>query len=183
LTDEKWIDHIYPPVSQEEVKEFVSLWEATHNISLDDTAEDDITWRWTADEEYSTQSAYQIQFSGTFSKIRITPIWKTRAEPKCHFFAWTLMHNKILTANNLIKHGWANDPDCRLCGNYPETPSHLCKDCPFAQQTWDYIRQWFGLATLISVNSSGSMQTYWWKCRRKFEKSQRRRVDAIPIYF
>jgi phage major head subunit gpT-like protein len=25
LTNEKWIDHIYPPVSQEEVKEFVSL--------------------------------------------------------------------------------------------------------------------------------------------------------------
>jgi hypothetical protein len=22
-------------------------------------------------------------------------------------------------------------PTARLCGNYPETPSHLCKDCPF----------------------------------------------------
>jgi hypothetical protein len=44
LTDDKWIDHIYPPTSQEEVKEFVLLWEATQDISLDGTVEDDITW-------------------------------------------------------------------------------------------------------------------------------------------
>jgi hypothetical protein len=93
------------------------------------------------------------------------------------------MHNKILTANNLIKRGWSNEPDCRLCENNLETPSHLCKDCPFAQQTWEYIRQWFGLAVLDSVNSTGSLHKYWWKCRRKFEKRQRRRVDGILIYF
>jgi hypothetical protein len=50
-----------------------------------------------------TQSAYQIQFEGTFSKIKIMPIWKAKAEPKCHCFAWTLLHKKILAANNLTK--------------------------------------------------------------------------------
>jgi hypothetical protein len=87
LTDDKWIDHIYPPTSQEEVKEFVLLWETTQDMSLDGTIEDDITWRWTADGEYTTQSAYQIQFSAAFSKIRLMPIWKARAQPKCRFFA------------------------------------------------------------------------------------------------
>lgn len=28
LKEDKWIDHIYPPASEEEVMEFIKLWEA-----------------------------------------------------------------------------------------------------------------------------------------------------------
>lgn len=65
--------------------------------------EDAIRWRWTPDGEYSTKSAYNIQFEGIYSKLKLLPIWKAEAEPKCHFFAWTLLHKKILTANDLSK--------------------------------------------------------------------------------
>jgi hypothetical protein len=94
-------------------------------------AEDEIKWRWTESGEYTTKSAYCIQFEGSFSKIQIALIWKARTEPKCRFFAWTLLHKKILTANNLMKRGWDNDPICKLCGIEQETPTHLCKDCPY----------------------------------------------------
>ena len=87
VTDNKWIDHIYPPISQEELRQFVRLWEAVRDTTLDDTIDDSITWRWTADGEYTTRSAYQIQFIGVFSKIKLTPIWKAKAEHKCRFFA------------------------------------------------------------------------------------------------
>jgi hypothetical protein len=86
LTNNKWIDHIYPPSSQEEVLQFVRLWEALMEVHLNDTADDDITWRWTADGVYTTRSAYQVQFVGVFSRIKITPIWKAKAEQKCRFF-------------------------------------------------------------------------------------------------
>ena len=56
--------------------------------------------------------------------------WKARAQPKCRFFAWMLLRKKILTANNLIKRNWPNDPICKLCGVDPENPTHLCKGCP-----------------------------------------------------
>ena len=103
LHNNKWIDHIYPPSTQEEISDFVNLWEAIKDTSLDDQVEADIKWRWTPSGEYTTKSAYKIQFEGTFTKMRITPIWKVKAEPKCRFFAWTLLHKKILTANNLMK--------------------------------------------------------------------------------
>jgi len=34
-----------------------------------------------------------------------------------------------------------------------------------------------------SVSTTGSIYSYWWKCRRKFDKTQRREVDGILIYF
>jgi hypothetical protein len=47
--------------------------------------EDTISWRWTADEQYSASSAYKIQFSSNHCKMKICPIWKAKAEPKCRF--------------------------------------------------------------------------------------------------
>jgi hypothetical protein len=38
------------------------------------------------DGEYTTKSAYQIQFTGVFSKLKLTPIWKAKEEQKCQFF-------------------------------------------------------------------------------------------------
>jgi hypothetical protein len=97
------------------------------------------------DGEYTTKSTYCIQFQRTFSKLKIMPIWKAKAEPKCNFFAWTLMHKKILTANNLMKHYWPNDPICKLCGSDPETLTHLCKDCVFSKQSLIFFKTvaWF----------------------------------------
>jgi hypothetical protein len=183
LTHHKWIDHIYPPTSQEEVIQYVRLWEAVRGVELDNSIEDEITWRWTADGEYTTQSAYQVQFIGVFSKIKITPIWRAKAERKCRFFAWTLLHKKILTANNLLKRGWTDDTECKLCNSDQETPVHLCKDCPFAKEVWAILKQWLNLSVLNSVNSQGTIYSFWWHCRRKVDKKQRKELDGILIYF
>lgn len=128
---------------------------------------------------YTTKSTYQIQFDETFSKIRITPIWKGKTEPKCNFFAWTLLHKKILTANNLNKCNWQNEPICKLCGTDPETPTHLCKHCTCTKDVWELIKQWLGLSTLNQINMTRSLHNYWWKCRAKIEWNQRQSFDGI----
>jgi hypothetical protein len=51
----KWIDHVYPPTTQEEVIQFVRLWEALRGVVPNDMVEDDIRWKWTADGMYTTQ--------------------------------------------------------------------------------------------------------------------------------
>ena len=183
LTNNKWIDHIYPPTSQEEVRQFVWLLEELQGVVLNETIQDDITWRWTADGVYTTQSAYQIQCVGVYSRIKITPIWKAKAEHKCRFFAWTLMHKKILTANNLLKRGWTEDTECKLCDNDLETPAHLYKDCPFTKKVWGIIKQWFNLSVLDTVSEVGSIYSFWLRCRRKIDKNHRKEVDGILIYF
>jgi hypothetical protein len=105
LRNNYWIQFCAPFTREEEVREFVSLWHSissTHSLNdLDDT----ISWRWSADGKYSSSSAYKIQFSTNFCKIKFNPIWKAKIEPKCRFFVWTLLHNKILTADNLQKRG------------------------------------------------------------------------------
>jgi len=133
--------------------------------------------------EYTAKSAYCIQFQGTFSKLKLQPIWKAKAEPKCRFFAWTLLHKKILTANNLIKRNWPNDPVCKLCGIDPETPTHLCKDCTFSRQVWSFIKRWFSLSVIDTVGMTGSLHKYWQKCIIKTDKYQRKAFNGIMIYF
>lgn len=86
----------------------------------DTLIEDQIYWKWASNEEYTTKSAYQIQFDESFAKIKIFPIWKARAERKCRFFAWTLLHPEILTSNNLSKRNWLHDPICKQCKFNPE---------------------------------------------------------------
>ena len=65
---------------------YVALRGAVQEMQLDNNTEDSIRWRWTADREYTTKSAYRVQFEGTFSKLKIMPIWKAVTEPKYRFF-------------------------------------------------------------------------------------------------
>jgi hypothetical protein len=179
----RWIANILPLQTTQEIHEYVALWEAVKEVLLEENREDTIQWRWTSSGEYTTKSAYLIQFEGSFTRLKLTPIWRARAEPKCRFFAWTLLHKKILTANNLAKRNWPSDPTCKLCTIEPETPNHLCKDCPFSQLVWSCLKRWLNLEVIDSVSTSGSIHGYWRRCRAKFDKTERRRVDEIMLYF
>jgi hypothetical protein len=71
-------------------------------ISLNDK-KDAITWRWTTNGQYSAASAYDCQFIGVMVTFPAPVIWKSSSEPKIKFFAWLVMHNMVLTADNLMK--------------------------------------------------------------------------------
>ena len=118
-----------------------------------------------------------------FLQIKTNTDWRAGAEPTCRFFAWTLLHKKILTANNLAKRNWTHDPIFKLCRVDSETLTHLCKDCTFSKQVWSYLKQWLDLAVLDWVGMNGSLHSYWRKCHAKFERRQRKRIDGIMIYF
>lgn len=183
LQKNRWMSHISPLLTAAEIQEYVLLWEAVQQIHIDTTREDTVIWHWTTDGEYTSKSAYHIQFEGTFNKLRIMPIWKAKAESKCRFFAWTLLHKKILTANNLMKRNWPKEPICKLCGIDPETPTHLCKDCTFSCQVWLILKTWLGLSILDTVNTNGSRHNYWRRCRAKIDKPNKRKFDGLLIYF
>jgi hypothetical protein len=183
LQDNRWIAHILPLQTAQEIKEYVMLWEKVNDIQLVEDREDEIRWRWTNNGEYTTKSAYRVQFEGTYGKLKLMPIWRAAAEPKCRFFAWTLLHKKILTANNLLRRNWSNDPICKLCDTKPETPLHLCKDCQYSKQVWSFLKQWLDLSVIDTVPVTGSLHGYWRRCRAKVEKEQKKKFDGITIYF
>jgi hypothetical protein len=64
---------------------------------------DEIVWRWSASGKFSVASAYECQFYGALPLFPSTKIWKANSEPRCRFFAWLAMHNKVLTADNMEK--------------------------------------------------------------------------------
>ncbi|CAD6266690.1 unnamed protein product [Miscanthus lutarioriparius] len=47
------------------IEEFVSLWIRIQDVHLQQGVQDTIIWRWTNDGNYSTRSAYRIQFKGS----------------------------------------------------------------------------------------------------------------------
>jgi hypothetical protein len=90
LIGNKWIEHLLPIATREELVEYVELLEAIHQIQLNNDIENAIRWRWTVDGEYTTSRAYKVQFTGTYSKLRLTPIWRARTEQKYRFFFFCL---------------------------------------------------------------------------------------------
>jgi hypothetical protein len=102
----------------------------------------EIRWRWTADGRYSSKSAYEMQFRGTYCTFNTKAIWWVKAEEKHRLFVWLLVQNKILTVDRLQVRNWSCDPICRLCDQEPETAQRLCLHCVYAQEVWHLVSGW-----------------------------------------
>ncbi|CAN6334617.1 unnamed protein product, partial [Urochloa humidicola] len=125
LQEERWTRGLWRMSTSEEIAEYAILWWKLWGFQLNDQ-EDSISWKWTADGQYSAKSAYNIQFEGTFSSSRWQDIWKSKAEGKHRFFVWLFLQSKILTADRLMARHWPCDPICSLCDQAQETAEHLC---------------------------------------------------------
>jgi hypothetical protein len=58
-------------------------------------------------------------------------IWKVWAPPKCNFFAWLIMQNRIWMANRIHKRGWSNCRKLPLWNQVQESPTRLVYRCRF----------------------------------------------------
>lgn len=58
---------------------------------------------------------------------------------KIRLFAQLLIHNKILTWDNLIKWGWLGLGWCVLCGIEEESISHVFVSCYFSKLVWNQV--------------------------------------------
>jgi hypothetical protein len=72
--------------SAEEMAEFVILWDQVQNVQLFNSS-DEFCWRWTANGNYSTKSAYSIQFQGSFCTFNSKALWTANVEGKHSLFA------------------------------------------------------------------------------------------------
>eukprot|EP00253_Pinus_taeda_P004292 PITA_04292 len=101
-------------------------------------------WGWGRSGEYTAAEGYKaFQASGNsnHSPALWNSIWDPAALPKVNFFAWTLIHNKILTGDNLNKRSFAGPHWCALCRCNAETSQHLFIDCQFAKDVWGFSLQ------------------------------------------
>jgi hypothetical protein len=72
-----------------EMAEFVDLWGKVESVQFS-SMQDEIRWRWTSHGEYTSKSAYSVQFTGSFCRFDNQAIWAPM-EGKHKFFAWFLV--------------------------------------------------------------------------------------------
>jgi hypothetical protein len=86
----RWMHGLRWIVNTEEISQFVALWSMISGVQLSES-HDDISWRFTADGNYSARSAYGIQFLGSMADHNWNRMWKTGAENKCKIWGWLIL--------------------------------------------------------------------------------------------
>lgn len=131
----RWMRGLNRINTDEELQQFAHLWSQIQEVQLH-PQEDQCIWKMEASGQYSARSAYNAQFTGSFSELNWKHLWKFRAEPKCCFFIWLLLQRRLPTADRIIKRGGQADPVCKLCYSQQESHSHMIVNCPFAKHVW-----------------------------------------------
>jgi hypothetical protein len=98
-----------------------------------------LKWGHSASGNFSVKEAYSIhchqnnqQGDNIWSKI-----WRKELWPKVSTFLWLIIHNRILTWDNLRKRGFTGPSMCILYQAQEETKEHLFNGCSYSQAIWD----------------------------------------------
>jgi hypothetical protein len=96
---------------------------------------DALIWMWEPNGVYSVKSMYAIiNFRGIIP-VNIHFVWKLKVPPKIRFFLWLIVHNKILTRDNLVKRQSIDDLTCVFCKE-EETCHHIFAECVVGSNMW-----------------------------------------------
>lgn len=164
LDHDKWIADIsVNNFTVEHMSQFVALWGLIQDIVLTPGIDDSISWTLTPSGSYSTQSAYKAQFMGSIPCSFKNIVWKTWAPPKCHFFAWLAVQNRLWTSDRLAIRGWPHQPTCQLCKCQTETARHILFECRYSKRVWQHAANWLSCPSLLLDLGSGreSVLHYW----------------------
>jgi hypothetical protein len=135
LQSNRWLQDLRFHLSIDHIPQLIDLAERLEEVTLNNTP-DDIEWRFDSKGSYSAGSAYKIQFIGAMTTNFKKTVWTGWAPARCKFFIWTLMLNKVLTADALLRRQWDNEYFCPLCHRNLETPKHLFTECLYTNEVW-----------------------------------------------
>ncbi|XP_071685055.1 uncharacterized protein [Lolium perenne] len=143
--------------------QFITLWCMLQNVALLPGTPDAISWTLTADGIYSAGSAYKAQFQGATSCSFKQIVWKAWVPPKCRFFAWLAVQNRLWTSDRLAIRGWPHQPNCQLCRCQPETARHILFECRYSKRIWQQTASWLHCPSLLNDLGSGrdTVLQYW----------------------
>ncbi|XP_074313785.1 uncharacterized protein LOC141648976 [Silene latifolia] len=71
-------------------------------------------------------------------------VWNKHTVPKHSFLTWIYMHNALNTNAKLHRLGISEDDTCAICGNGPETSSHLFFECEYNSKVISLIGSLIG---------------------------------------
>jgi hypothetical protein len=95
-------------------------------------------------------------------------IWDSPQWPKIKIFKWLVLHNRILTWENLRKRGFIGPSQCHLCQAKEETMNHLLDECNYTTKIWDWAASIFRQSNRTRGNISATINN-WNESYRKNE--------------
>jgi hypothetical protein len=179
VTNNAWIMDLAMfdrPITPHHIHEFCILWSEVQKIQFHPERDDAINWNFTVDHRYTVKSAYQAQFLGSVRTNYDLIIWKNWAPPKCKFFSWLAIQNRIWTADRLAARNWPHELTCVLCRAALELGLHLFVECRFTKRIWEEAAVWVAVEGM-KPSSWGRPPSlwHWWEnlafCRDAIEKA------------
>jgi hypothetical protein len=166
LSNNRWIQDLHfnhNDFSAAHIHEYCQLWCEVNQLRLMHNTPDLIKWKFTMSGQYTTQSAYQAQFYGSTCRNFNSIIWRAWAPPKCKFFSWLAVQNRVWTADRLARRGWPHNPRCVLCASCPESGLHLFAECCFTRHIWADLSMWVAITEIhhSSWQHVGSVRQWW----------------------
>lgn len=143
-----------------ELRELLSNW----NISSNDL----ISWHDLKLKQVTVSSIWNSLRPPEISLPWVQAIWHPFHIPKCAFTLWLALKNRLLTKDRMLRFGMNTDSRCCLCGNHPETTSHLFSSCAFSREVFmglypnlvgnwdDYLRGQFTPTSCSNLKKSVS---------------------------
>jgi RNA recognition motif-containing protein len=162
LTNDNWITDVDYDMTEQIIREFMGLYGKLRDVALSPLQEDTIIWMHTSDGQYTASSAYKIQFLGLTTSLTAEVTWQTKAPPRCRFFVWLMLQNRIWTAARLQIRGWPNDYFCPLCRKNLETVSHLFQECCFSRELWEKVATWITTTQLRPASWNQMLDIQMW---------------------
>lgn len=177
----KWMRGIQHMSTEEQVGQFVRLWEMIQNVQLSDQ-EDTISWELTSSGKYTAKSAYDAQFFGRIPQPHLEKVWKIKAEGKVKFYIWFLLQNRNWTSDRLEKRGWTDISVCRLCEQEQETALHILLGCSYAKECWFGAKDLNQRVADIALKSN-SIMTWWCKLNEGVLPKELRQTEVtLAVY-
>lgn len=161
--------------------QYLQVWDMAHDTQLSPTTLDKLQWKLTDDQRFSVRSAYGLFFMANVRFACNKPIWKSKAPSRCKFFMWLVVHQRCLTADNLIRRGWPSNDCCPLCMTEQECCTHLFVHCRYTQHLWRCFKRFTGDNFITPDASHGSTEDWWLKARSRVPKLVRRNFDTVII--
>ncbi|KAF8655413.1 hypothetical protein HU200_061155 [Digitaria exilis] len=158
LHNRQWARDITGALTVQVILEYLQIWELVQQVHLDDDLPDRVLWRWTADQQFTTASAYQAFFQGQYSTPGVKVLWKARAPNKCRFFLWLGLHDLVWIADRHKRHGLQPTDTCILCQNESETITHLFISCSYSRATWSVVLSAIGCQSLTPPSNQQQLQ-------------------------
>ena len=185
LLDNNWIRDInlqHHNFSAQHLAEYTHLWQATRRIILRTGTPDNLSWKFEENGEYTTSSAYHAQFISATQNNFEALIWKPWAPPKCKFFSWLAIQNRVWTADRLEARRWPNQGTCTLCRLHAETGLHLFRDCRFTKRLWKEIATWAQNSNLHpSAWPHSETLENWWTAMSNAPSTRRKGLRSLII--